>query len=316
MSLATRALIVAGVGLCGLASRLPAALSDDRALAATTIETGSFPKRLIDPMGGVSVLRAPPRRIVSVSLTSDEMLVDLVGTDRIAGVTYLVDDAPTTEIAGRIPTTIARTTEEPEALLALEPDLLIAAGYTRVETVRQLESADVPVVRIGRHDSLDDVIDALTLIGRGVGEEGRAEAIVADMRARMNAVEAATKGLQSPRILIWESGYSYGRGTLQDDLLRRAGARNVAAEAGLVGPVSLTEEAMLSLAPDVIVTSIEDAEVKRREPALLGEDPIVKIVPAVVAARVYGVPRRWIGSVSQHAVRALEALAQIVEETR
>lgn len=316
MSLATRALIVVGLGVCGLASRLPAALSDDRALAATTIAEGPFPKRLIDPLGGASELRAPPRRIVSVSLTSDEMLADLVGTDRLAGVTYLVDDAATTEIAGRIPTTIARTSEEPEALLALEPDLLIAAGFTRPETVRQLESAGVPVVRIGRHDSLDDVIDALGLLGRAVGDEARAAAIVADLRARMRTVEAAQIGRKSPRILIWESGYSYGRGTLQDDLLRRAGARNVAAEAGLVGPISLTEEALLSLSPDVIVTSIEEPEVKRRAPALLGDDPIVKIVPAVVAGRVYGVPRRWIGSVSQHAIRGLEALAQIVEETR
>ncbi|MFI5302345.1 MAG: ABC transporter substrate-binding protein [Polyangiales bacterium] len=316
MSLATRALIVAGLGVCGLASRLPAALSDDRALAATTIETGSFPKRLIDPLGGESTLRAPPRRIVSVSLTSDELLADLVGVDRLAGVTYLVDDAATTELAGRIPRSVPRTSEEPEALLALEPDLLVVAGYTRPETVRQLESAGVPVVRIGRHDSFDDVIDALTLLGRGVGEEARAGEIIGAMRARMHKVETAQIGRKSPRILIWEMGYSYGRGTLQDDLLRRAGARNVAAEAGLVGPVSLTEEALLSLGPDVIVTSIEGAEVRLRMPALLGDDPIVKIVPAVVAGRVYGVPRRWLGSVSQHAVRGLEALAEIVEDAR
>jgi iron complex transport system substrate-binding protein len=98
-----------------------------------------------------------------------------------------------------------------------------------------------------------------------------------------------------------------------EDVIRRGGGIDVAAEAGLAGAVSLTEEAALALSPEVILVPVESAGVLRRAPELVGDAPIWRAVAAVRRGDVYGVPRRWIGSVSLPAVDALEAVADILD---
>jgi iron complex transport system substrate-binding protein len=316
MPFAPRVIALAGLLGCGFAASVTPAQTDDGALAATVVPAGAFPKTLVDPIGARVVLPDTPRRIASIALATDEMLLALVEPSRVAAVTFLVDDATTTELGGTVPAAIARVTEEPEHLLTLEPDLVLTAGFSRSESVRLLEAAGVPVVRIGRHESLADVLDAIAMLGRAVGEEARAATLVAALQTRIDRVvaRAARRAGRAPRVLLWEGGCSYGQGTLQDELVRRAGGVNVVAEAGLRGPVTLTEEALLTLAPDVIVTTVDGAETRRNDAQLLGSSPVLAEVPAVRAGRVHALPRRLLGSVSQHAVAALEQLADVIAE--
>jgi iron complex transport system substrate-binding protein len=125
-------------------------------------------------------------------------------------------------------------------------------------------------------------------------------------------VEERRDARSRPRVLVWEEGYTYGRQTMVDDVVRRGGGIDVAAEAGLLGAVPLTEEAALAFAPDVILVPVTSAAVLRRAPELLGDAPVWQAVAAVQRGEVYGVPRRWIGSVSLPAVDALEAVADIL----
>jgi ABC-type Fe3+-hydroxamate transport system substrate-binding protein len=103
---------------------------------------------------------------------------------------------------------------------------------------------------------------------------------------------------------------------MPDDLVRRAGGIDTAASAGLHGPVPITEEGAIALDPDVIVVPTEDTSQRWHDVSLVGEAAVWRAVPAVRNARVYGVPRAWIGSVSHHAVRALEAMADILRDER
>jgi iron complex transport system substrate-binding protein len=314
MTLAPRVIAIAGLLGCGFAAGVPASTTDEGALAATVVPSGAFPKMLVDPLGARVELRRRPRRIASISLVTDELLLALIEPSRTVGVTFLVDDASTTLLAGSVSRSIARTTEEPESLLALEPDLVLTAGYSRAETVRLLQGAGVPIVRVGRHDSVADVLDAIRLVGRAVGEEARADEMIVALERRIAGVEArAARRGRMPRVLIWEAGGSYGLGTLQDDLVRRAGGVNVAASAGLRGPVELTEEALITLAPEIIVTSVEGAAPRLSDPTLLGDAPVLREVAAVRYGRVHGLPRRTLGSASHHVVDALESLADALD---
>jgi iron complex transport system substrate-binding protein len=294
----------------------PPPVADD-SLRASSVPSGSFPKVIVDPLGVRATIAASPKRIVSLALSSDEMLLELVPPDRLVGLTYLIDDVSTTPSHALAPSTAARVTEEdPEALLALGPDLVVSAGYTRAEPIVLLEAAHVPVMGAGPLASLDDVLRAIVALGDAAGEPARAIALVTALRARMEAVEARERPARAPRVLVWEGGFTYGRATMPDDLVRRAGGVDVASEAGLRGPVPITEEAAVALAPDVIVVPIEDATLRRRDPSLLGDAPVWRAVAAVRSERVYGVPRAWIGSVSHHAVRALEALDDVLRDER
>jgi iron complex transport system substrate-binding protein len=293
----------------------PPPVADD-SLRPSTVPPGAFPKVVRDPLGARAVISGPPKRIVSLELASDELLLELVEPDRIAGLTHYIDDPGTSPSHALAPRSSARLTEEePEALLALAPDLVLTTGYARAEPILLLETARVPVLCTGALASLDDVTRAITMIGNAVGEPARADALVASMRARMAAVKA--RAYTSPlRVLVWEGGYTYARGTMPDDLVTRAGGINVASDAGLRGPVAVTEEAAVTLRPDVIVVPSAGSAPRMREVSLVGDGRVWRAVPAVRSRRVYGVPRAWMGSVSHHAVRALEALAAVLEDAR
>src|SRR5438128_2379394 len=69
---------------------------------------------------------APPRRIASLNLAADEMLVELVSPDRLVAVTSFSDDKSPSNVAGRVPASVARVTHARlEQLVALKPDLVI-----------------------------------------------------------------------------------------------------------------------------------------------------------------------------------------------
>jgi iron complex transport system substrate-binding protein len=290
----------------------PPPVTDD-ALATSTVPPGSFPKAVVDPLGVRGVVAAPPKRIVSIALSSDELLLELVAPERLVGLTYLIDDPSTTPSAAVAPKAAARVTEEdPEALLALAPDLVVTAGYGRSEPIVLLESAHVPVVGIGELASLEDVLRAIRTLGDAVGESDRAAERIASLRARIDAVQSRPRPAVPPRVLVWEGGFTYARGTMPDDLVTRVGGVDVASAAGLRGAVPITEEAAVALAPDVVVVPIEGASPQLGDPSLVGDTPIWRAVQAVRDGRVHGIPRAWLGSVSQHAVRALEVLGDVL----
>lgn len=310
-------LLVAGAVLASSAwtAAVPAPPVAEGSLGASRVTGDTFPKIVVDPLGVRVPLSAPPQRIVSLTLSGDEMLLELVAPERLAGVTYLVDDPTWTPSQTLAPKAAARVTEEnPEALLALRPDLVVAAGYTRAEPIVLLEAAHVPVLGTGAHATLDDVLLALTTLGDAVGETERAHALVEALRARIQAVKDRPPPATPPRVLLWEWGYTYAAGTMPDDLVRRAGGIDVAAEAGERGPVAITEEAAVALSPDVILVPIADTVPRWNDPSLVGDAAVWQAVRAVQRRQVYGVPRAWMSSVSHHAVRALETVAEILRD--
>jgi iron complex transport system substrate-binding protein len=309
--------LAAGAVLASAAwtAAVPAPPVAEGSLGTSTISAGGFPKTVVDPLGVRATLRAPPQRIVSIELSGDELLLGLVDPARLAGVTPYVDDPATSPSQPLAPASAARVSEEdPEALLSLRPDLVVTAGYTHAEVIVLLEAAGVPVLGTGAHGSLDDVLGAITTLGQAVGEPARADAWVATLRARMQAVQSRPAPAQPPRVLLWESGFTYAAGTLQDDLLRRAGGIDVATEAGQRGPVAITEEAAVAMAPDLVIVPVDALTPRWHDATLVGDAPVWRAVKAVREGRVYGVPRAWIGSVSHHAVRALEAMADILRD--
>jgi iron complex transport system substrate-binding protein len=152
----------------------------------------------------------------------------------------------------------------------------------------------------------------VTTLGEAVGESERAQALVAAMRARIDAVASRPRERRR-RVLVWDGGFTYGRGTLEDEIVRLAGGENVAFD--LRGAASLTEEAAVALAPEVIIVPVAGHDVERNSPWLVGAHPIWNAVEAFRRGDVYGLPRAWIGCTSHHAVRALEALGAILDRS-
>lgn len=308
------ALVLVGLlGLLAYSGSARVALLGYGLLRATQVEGTHFTKRLIDPAGTTQTIPTPPQRIVSAILSGDHMLTALVTPDRLAGVTHLVDDPTISNITGVVPPLVPRISAEIETLLALQPDLVLVAGYTRAETVRLLIAAHIPVVRFHRYASFQEVMDNLRTLGLAVGASFKAERLIDDMRRRIDSVAQRIRHRVRPRVLYHApAGYTMGAETLIDEMIQLAGGLNVAREAKLTGPVKLQQEVMLSLAPDIIV--VADWSATPGPEAVRGflQNPVWQHLPAVANGRVHAIRGAWLTSVSHYAIDGLEAMARIL----
>ncbi len=283
-----------------------------RPFHATQVVGQDFPKRLIDPSGIPQTLAAPPNRILSGVLASDEILTALVPPERLAAVTYLVDEPGLSDVAKLLPPGLPRIHAEAETMLALRPDLVVLASYTRAATVRLLVAAGIPVVRFQWYRSFADIMNSVRMLAAAVGADDNGARLVDDMRQRIADVEGRTQGLARPRVLYYGGGYSAGEDTLIDAMITLAGGHNVARDVDLRGQGRLPLEVAVSLRPEVILVSAWEQITGGNRVAAFLHHPVWADVPAVQDGRVYGIKGAWLSSVSHYSVNALEAIARVL----
>ena len=139
-----------------------------------------------------------PARIVSLSPVGTEILFDLGQGDRVAGVTEFCDYPPE---AGAKPKVGGFTEVNLESLVAMGADLLILQDLHRQELAPKLETLGIPSYILSQ-ESTEDICKGILELGRLCGAEERAEARVAEMRGRLDAVASRLKGLTRPRVLL------------------------------------------------------------------------------------------------------------------
>lgn len=219
-------------------------------------------------------MAAPPQRIASLNLCTDSMLFELVDDARIASVTALSRDpglSPFHARAAGLPINHGSA----EELLAVEPDLVLTGtGGTRLAE-RLLGALGVPVIDFEHAASLDAYADNLRRLAGVLGVAQRADTILADLDARLDAVaRPATPG---PRAMVYQpNGYVPGTRTLMHDILARAGYTDLASELGLDFGGFVALERLVAIRPEVVIVSVRDnsapslAEQLLEHPALRG----------------------------------------------
>lgn len=278
---------------------------------ATRVEGQAFPKRITG--AGAQIIPRAPRHIASLTVTADEVLMDLVEPERIRALTHFVDDPSVEPSATRAPRTAARIRgADPEGVIALEPDLVFVAHYTMESAVRILSAAAIPVIRLGEIHSFEDVAANVALTAAAVGEEARGASLVSRMRERLSEVQRRTHGLTPRRVLYYSAvGYTAGSRTLVDEKIRLAGGRNVAAEAGLVGFKEVALDVLIAMDPDVIVVPrwTSDATAPVRD---VTENAAWRDVAAVRAGRVHAMAAGALTSEAPEGASGVEELARLL----
>lgn len=252
-----------------------------------------------------------PQRIVSLTLATDELLADLVPLERVSGVTYLVDDAEISNVAGRYPGSVPRLRDTaPERVLALGGDLICVAPYNSADFLQLLERSGVPTYRNCTTHSLDEIKAGILTLGERVGEADRAWQLVERMRQRRERLAQRLGSVEGqPRVLFWSAGFTAGSGTTIDDLIRAAGGRNAAAERGLKGSTEISPEEVIATDPDYVLTARWSGDPGQGS---IAEHPLLRGLRAVRDQKVIAIEGRYLLSVSHHAVEGAERLAAVL----
>ena len=263
-------------------------------------------------ISAVPLMAAHPQRVVSQSVGTDELLLALADPGQIAARSHISHDVRFSPVAGAAKQFPAIHDSDAESVLRYHPDLVLAASYTRPETMALLRRAGVRLVVLDRFDTLEDVYASLRYLGRELGQEARAEAVIRESQARVNALAARLKGVRPVRVLA--AGvypFTAGADTTFQDLCDHAGALNVAAEAGIKGHAPTPSEKLLVWRVEVLVAAGDD-HIRAR----LGELPHYRMLPAFKEGHVVVIPGPMMSSVSHHRIATYEALARALHPER
>lgn len=154
-----------------------------------------------------------------------------------------------------------------EGVLAENPTLVLGDTQTApLEAIEQIRSAGVPVVIFDVPVSFEDLYAKARAIGEALGVPDAGAALAADIRASVEtALDSAQPLDPVPGVaFVYTRGPDvmllFGAGMTTEPLITAAGGRDVGAESGVVGTVSVTPEAIVAAAPDVIVVPEEGLE--------------------------------------------------------
>lgn len=216
---------------------------------------------------------AKPQRILSTNLCADQLLLQLVEPERIAGLSHLAADPELSALSERargLP--LVRPSAE-EAFLR-RPDLALVGKYWAREAVHALRELGVPLVEVAPVESFEAVRKRLTQVARAVGEEERGQRLLAEFDAELAALRARRTSPAPRAALVQSDGTTMGRGALVDEVFTAAGFRNVSADMGLAAHATIDLERLLLSSPDLLVMPRYRAEAptlareRGRHPAL------------------------------------------------
>ena len=250
----------------------------------------------------------PPRRVASVNLTADEILVDILPKERLVAVTAFADDRGTSNVAGRVPSTAQRLPRaDLERLVSLAPDLVVVSEYTDADFLKQLEASGLRYHRMKGLRSLAGFRESLLGLGRAVGEPVAAERLAQDYDATLRRLAKRLEGARRPRVLYWAESVTAGADTAIGAVIEGAGGINVGKELGLAGIVAIGAERAFLADPDVILVGegFQNAESIRAHPLLSKSR-------AVREGRVVEMPGELLVTVSHYAARACWHLAHLL----
>lgn len=270
-----------------------------------------------DSQGVALTLPHKPKRIVSLSIATDEMLMELVSVERIAALTYLADDSSISNIKEEAKLVQNKIRANAETVIALQPDLVLIADWHPVELVQVMREAGLPVYVFKSARSIEQVKQNIADIARIVGEPEKGADLITRMDSSLAKISAKVKSIPEKDRQITarfsNMGGSGGIGSTFDDICKYAGVKNAAAIAGLDINGTLTKEQLVQINPDFLLLPTWDYTGKKDTYQYKEEvqrDPALQTVKAVLKSRLLQVPDRYLFCTSQNIVKGVFGVAQ------
>jgi iron complex transport system substrate-binding protein len=267
--------------------------------------------RVTDDYGRPVVLEAPARRVVSLAPHLTELMYAAGAGERLVGAFAYSDYPPE---AAKLPRVGSGSEIDLEAVVALEPDLVIAwpqSGSTRA--VERIAALGVPVFRSEPRE-LEDIARTLELFGKLTGAQATADAAARRFRERAARLSRAYASRPPVRVFyqVWNRPLITVNGAhVISKVLRLCGGENVMADLPAIAP-EIDRERVLRADPEAIVASGSDG----RHPEWLREWRSFPDLAAVRSGNLYAVPPELVQRHTPRLLDGAEELCRILEAVR
>ncbi len=266
-----------------------------------------------DDFGHTIELAEYPQRIVSISASTTEILFAIGAGDQVVGRDeYSLYPEAALEVEnvgalwGEVPT---------ETILALEPDLIVAAQIISEEQSQSLRDLGLNVYHQGNPLTYEDLYENLRDMAALTGHGAEAEALITDLDTRVQGVMLAIAPSSYLVPTFYEldatdpsSPWTTGAGTFIDYIISSAGGFNVASS--LEGDFAqISGEELIDANPEVIL--LADA-LYGITPESVAERPGWDVIAAVQNGAIYPIDPNMMSVPGPRLVDALEETAKLL----
>jgi len=281
-------------------------------LSTTACVTEPLPGTFVDDLGRTVNIEKVPQRIISLAPSNTEILFALGLEDKLVGVTEFCNYP---EAAKAKPKIGGFTTVDTERVVALEPDVILAANIHQKTVIPALEEVGLTVLALAPK-TLDGVLANISLVGEITGKSREATRLVTSLEKRIKAIIDETQALteaERPRVLYltWHDPlWTAGSGTLEDELINIAGGKNVAHD--LTRHKTIDLETVIHRNPQVIIVITGHGEARDLPFYHVKNEPRLGATEAVMAGRVYQIDADIFVRPTPRMVDGLEQLAKFI----
>jgi iron complex transport system substrate-binding protein len=183
----------------------------------------------------VITLAGPAQRVISLAPSNTEILfaigagAQVVGREEFSNYPAEALDVPS--VGGSF------GDYDTEAMLALEPDLVLAANLTTLEQIQTMEDLGMTVFMLSNPTDLEGMYQNLMTAAQLTGHEDEAAAVVGVLEERVAAVLEVIKMAEDQPLVFYEldstdpaAPWTAGLGTFIDTLITMAGGVNFGSE--------------------------------------------------------------------------------------
>ena len=284
--------------------------------SANAIKTQSS-YTVTDDTGVTLQFTEKPKRIVSYSISTDEILMALVEPERIAALSRLVDDPGVSSIvkeAKQIPNRVQG--QSVEGVLNFKPDLVIIPDFHPPEMLQSARELGLKVYIYKTPSNVEGVKRSIRQLASLTGEKEKGEEVIAKMDAKINKVQQRIATIPKDKrkrvIQLRSEGAFYAPNNSFGDVCRYAGVSDATLELHYPSAMEITQEKIVELNPDIIFVPDWDYDGKHEifgEQQKIMNNPSYQGMKAVQEGKVYRISGALVLTVSQYIADAIEEVA-------
>jgi iron complex transport system substrate-binding protein len=317
--LTTFALLLAACG----APATPAPVATPTEVPATLVPTSApaevptaTPAGLTftDGLGREIKLAGPAQRIVSLAPSNTEILFAVGAGKQVVGRDDFSDFPPEISPLPKIGSLEKQNTEQ---IVALKPDLVLAAEINSQEQVKALTDLGLTVYYLSNPKTIEDLYTNLEIVANLTGHEQETSTLVEALKARVAAVDEKIKSAATKPVIFYEldstdpaKPWTAGPGSFIDLLINRAGGVNLTNAAGIKDAYpQVSVEQIVSTDPDMILLGDAMWGVTIES---VGQRPGWEKLKAVIGEQVFPFDDNTVSRPGPRLVDGLEALAKLL----
>lgn len=228
--------------------------------AAVPPTTAPTPITITDVAGRKMKLAGIPQRIISLAPSNTEILFALDVGSKVVAVDDFSDYPAEAKALPKIGGSSGKYNFE--QIVALKPDLILAAEITSPEAIQKLEDLKLAVAVISvTKTSFDSILNDITLAGQMTGQVEQAKRVTTEMKQKIDAIKSKVATAKTQPRVYWEldasdpaKPFTVGPGNFVNDLITLAGGVNVFGSTSEPYP-QISIEQVVTVNPEMIILS-------------------------------------------------------------